>query len=214
MKKYNSLRDYVRRYISDGINDGSFSPGDRISEQSVADRLGVSRTPAREALMQLHTEGLLEYTPRKGFAIKQVDAKEKADIYEAVAALDAYTAVCAIRQMTPQVLAALRECIEKIDVAIKYRNVTDYCVLQQNFHHIYRKACGNDVILRFLETLEGGLVPQVFTGEDEDSLFTLYAELNDEHRKIVSLFEQKDPGPLFSFLTESHWTSVRGGFII
>ncbi|MDL2294118.1 GntR family transcriptional regulator [Ruminococcaceae bacterium OttesenSCG-928-D13] len=214
MKKYDSLRDYVRRYISDGVNDGSFSPGDRISEQSVADRLGVSRTPAREALMQLHTEGLLEYTPRKGFAIKKVSEKEKGDIYEAVAALDAYTAVCALGQLAPQVMAALQECIEKIDVAIKYRNIQDYCTLQQSFHHIYRKACGNDVILQFLDTLESGLVPQVFTGEDQDSLFALYAELNNEHRHIVSLFEQRDPGDLFRYLTETHWASAKSGFTI
>lgn len=212
MKKYDSLRDYVRRYIADGISDGSFVPGDRISEQSVADRLNVSRTPAREALMQLRAEGLLEYTPRKGFSLKQVDEKEKADTYGAVAALDAYAAIRALECMDIELLGALRECIEKIDVAIKYRNLPDHSALQQNFHHIYRKACGNNVVLRALDTLESGLAPQALAREKQDGLFALYAQLNGEHREIVALFEQKDRGALFHFLTETHWVPARAGF--
>lgn len=212
MKKYDSLRDYVRNYISSGINDGTFTLGDRISEQSVADRLGVSRTPAREALMQLHTEGLLEYTPRKGFSIKKISEKERSDIHQTIAALDAYAALCAMPKLTEEHLAALRECIEKIDIAIKYRNSTDYRLLQHQFHHLYRSICNNDTILQYLESLEYGLVPQVFLGEDEDKLFQLYAALNDEHRRVVELFEARDSEALYRFLSEVHWSPEREEF--
>lgn len=209
MNEYKSLRDHVRSYISEGIYDGTFQPGDRISEQSVADRLGVSRTPAREALMQLRSEGLLEYTPRKGFSIKMVGAKEQQDIYATVALMDAYAASMAVPSITSQDILRMKECIDKIDVAIKYRNRADYRVQQHAFHDIYRQRCGNGVVLRVLEMMETGLVSEIYEGEDTDSLFSLYTDVNDEHRHIVQLLEERDSEGLFRFLLDTHWAASR-----
>lgn len=209
MKQYPSLRDTVRDYISNGIYDGRLQLGDRISEQSVADQMGVSRTPAREALMQLHSEGILEYTPRKGFSLRMVDEKEKNDMYEATALLDAFAAASAQPHMTDDDITTLNEYIEKIDVAIKYRNLADYSALQHQFHEVYRRRCNNDIILRFLKTLESGLVPQTYVDNDEDRLFSLYTLINDEHRHIVELFAAGDRDELFRYLMQTHWAPSR-----
>ena len=211
MKKYKSLRDFVRSYISEEIYAGSLKPGDRINEQSLAAKLGVSRTPAREALMQLEAEGLLEYAPRKGFSIKQISGKETRDNYEVLALLDAYAATCALPQMSPDDLAALKECIDKIDVAIKYKNRNDYRLLQHQFHDLYRRRCGNHVVLRVLEMMESGLTPEVFVSDDTERLFTLYGAINDEHRRIVELMENKESDQLFRYLKDHHWALDRDG---
>ena len=64
MTHYMSLKDHVYKYISDKISDGSLKPDDKINEQQISESLNISRTPIREALIQLASDGLLESTPR------------------------------------------------------------------------------------------------------------------------------------------------------
>lgn len=200
-----SLRGHVRQYIVDGIAGGIFSPGDKISEQEIADVLHVSRTPTREALLQLNSEGLLDYFPHRGFSIKRMSEKEKHDNYELIAVLDAFCARIAIPILTSEDFRAMHEIVDKIDVAVKYQNMEEYRTLQHSFHQVYRKKAGNDTILRFLAVAESGIVPQTYVGEDPDEMTEIYAMLNDEHRHILNLMEARDIVAAETFLLEIHW---------
>ena len=200
-----SLRSHVRQYIVDGIADGSFCPGDKISEQEIADALNVSRTPAREALLQLNSEGLLDYFPRRGFSLKRMTEKEKQDNYELVAVLDSYCARIAAPVLTDAEFRTMHEIIDKIDVAIKYRNVDDYRDLQFRFHSVYRSKAGNEEILRLLDIAESGIVPQIYLGSDEDQMQNIYFMLNNEHRRILELLEARDADNAERYLRDTHW---------
>lgn len=217
MKKYKSLRAYVRCFISESIYSGELKPGDRINEQNLASRLSVSRTPAREALMQLESEGLLTYTPRRGFTIKNITPQEMRDNYAVMAIMDAQAARLALPFLDETDLVALNECVEKIDVAIKYKNRDDYRLLQHQFHDRYRQKCDNMVILRILESLESGLTPEVFVSDDTERLFELYKIINNEHRAIIRLIQAGDVEELFSYLHDRHWAldreEVNSGFL-
>lgn len=200
-----SLRAHVRQYIVDGISIGTFKPGDKISEQELADALGVSRTPIRETLLQLNSEGLLEYFPRRGFSIKCVSAQEKQDFYQLIAALDSYCARVATSILDENDFRSMHEMIDKIDISIKYRNTEEYRVLQMKLHDIYRKKVGNEAILKILSNVESGLVPQTFVGDDLDQMAEIYAMLNDEHRHILALMEARDALGVETYLLETHW---------
>ena len=75
--EYRSLKDHVYNHIVDLIDGGTLADDHKISEQQICDALGVSRTPVREALIQLAADGYLENVPRKGFYVKRVTAPAK-----------------------------------------------------------------------------------------------------------------------------------------
>ena len=83
--EFRSLKDHVYDYIADLIDGGTLGDDHKISEQQICDALGVSRTPVREALIQLAADGYLENVPRKGFYVKRVTEDSAREIVEVIA---------------------------------------------------------------------------------------------------------------------------------
>ena len=76
-----NLREHIKRQVSEAILNGSFRPGSRLGEASIADQLGVSRAPVREALLSLEREGLVIGVPRRGFFVIEFTDKDIEEIY-------------------------------------------------------------------------------------------------------------------------------------
>ena len=108
MEHYLSLKDHVYRYISDCINTGSLNPGDKINEAQVSETLNISRTPIREALVQLASDGYLDSLPRKGFRVKALDTTKVQQFYEIIGALDGRAAALCVPYITKEDLSAGR----------------------------------------------------------------------------------------------------------
>ncbi|SDT38257.1 transcriptional regulator, GntR family [Paenibacillaceae bacterium GAS479] len=210
--KHQSLKDKVYDYISHGIQSGGLTPDQRITEQEVCSQLGVSRTPAREALLQLAADGLLVQIPRKGFVVKRFDKSEKLQTYEAIALLDSFIAVSVAAELTEDQLLRMQELTERIDIAVKYKNYPEYLKLQNDFHNIYIYACGNAVLIKLLDSLRNGFVPQTYVGQDENKLFALLKTCNDEHKELLQAFSIKDKERVRAVLWK-HWTSMDQEFI-
>ncbi len=200
-----SLRELVRSTIAEKITNGELLPGDTIREQELCEGLGISRTPVREAMIELVSAKLLTAVPRKGFVVRELTRKEKQDVYDVIAVLDAEAAVCALERMGPEGLSALRETVDFIDVAIRHRNYASYCRLQQAFHEVYRQRCGNDLLLAMLREASDRFVMPTYLSQDKEALFAVYGQMNDEHRRIIELFEQGDKQALFHYLAWTHW---------
>ena len=92
MNRFKTLKDHVYDYISQQILEGNLKPSESINESDISEALSVSRTPVREALIQLSCEGMLENVPRKGFILKGTTEKEAAELYQIIGALDALSA--------------------------------------------------------------------------------------------------------------------------
>ena len=82
------LKDHVYDYISSRIDAGELSAGDRLSEQAICDAMGVSRTPVREALIQLASDGYLDNLPRRGFRVRGFDQQNAVEVFEIMGPLD------------------------------------------------------------------------------------------------------------------------------
>ena len=86
---HSSLKDNVYAYIAGRIDSGELSAGDRVSEQAICDAMGVSRTPVREALIQLASDGYLDNLPRRGFRVRgSVRSREKGEYVASLFAAD------------------------------------------------------------------------------------------------------------------------------
>lgn len=129
--------------IRQAILDGDLSPGERLKEEELAQRLGISRTPVREALLVLQTEGLVEASPNRGATVRAHDADDLDDLYQLRALLEGHAAHQAALRATDEVIAALRESCERFADAMKGDDVR--AIVQENmfFHHSVLETAGS-----------------------------------------------------------------------
>src|SRR3954470_23621660 len=112
--------------LRDLILSGELKPGERISELSVVERLGVSRTPIRMALVRLEEEGLLELIPSGGFAVKAFSERDICDAIEIRGTLEGLAArLAAERGLTQSALGEFRDCLAAIDTLLARDEVTE-----------------------------------------------------------------------------------------
>ena len=126
MEKYKSLKDHVYDYIAEQILEGNLEPEDKINEAAICEELNISRTPVREALIQLASEGVLHNRARKGFVVRALSEREVKELYVVIGLLDGYAAKSACRQLTEKDLANMSFYVESMDVAIKAANFEMY----------------------------------------------------------------------------------------
>ncbi|HEX3026557.1 MAG TPA: GntR family transcriptional regulator [Clostridia bacterium] len=208
MVKSESLRNIVYNYLVQKIQGGELKPNDKINESTICNELSLSRTPTREALIKLEADGLLMYTPNKGFTVKEVSEKDRDDIYIIIGSLDSLAATLAMSQITEADIIRMYELTDKMDIAIKYANFPDYAEFQTLFHNVYTDKCKNRFLIDILVDLRKTFVPQAYLTEMKPDLFDHLNAANDEHRQIIRLFEKKDLPALQHFLKEKHWQNI------
>jgi GntR family transcriptional regulator of vanillate catabolism len=139
------------------ILSGELKPGERISELSVVERLGVSRTPIRMALVRLEEEGLLELIPSGGFSVKAFSERDIYDAIEIRGTLEGLAArLCAERGLTPSALSEFRQCLAEIDELTARPEVTvelfsRYVDLNERFHALLIDFTDSPVLARQLK---------------------------------------------------------------
>lgn len=90
MERFKTLKDHVYEYIAEQIRAGSLLPDQRINENVICEELNISRTPVREALIQLSAEGILENKARRGFIIRSMSEQDVRELYTVIGVLDGY----------------------------------------------------------------------------------------------------------------------------
>ena len=150
------LRQAVFASIRDAILDGRFRPGERLSEGAVAEQLGVSRSPIREALRELEKEGLVTSWPNRGVAIAAPTPDELREIYAIRGALERLAVREAVAAATPEDVAALRRIVEQMR-ATRDADRSALVHLDVSFHGKVREIARN----RRLEAMLGGLDAQI-----------------------------------------------------
>jgi DNA-binding GntR family transcriptional regulator len=202
-----SLRKLATKMILEKIQQGDFAEGDIISESDISKTLNISRTPAREALIELVANGVLEKVPRKGYRITNASKKQKLDAYVVLANLDALAGKLACPMMTDQDILHMQELVDLIDVAIKYKNYASYCALQEKFHQVYITRADNQLLSRTLDDIKSSVLRYTYFSEDIDTQFEICKLMNDEHRRIIELFQSGDADAVSEYLEHTHWST-------
>ena len=115
MNEFLPLRDVVFNTLRKAILTGQLKPGERLMEVHLADRLGVSRTPIREAIRKLELEGLVTMIPRRGAEVAQITEKSLRDVLEVRRALDVLSVELACERITGEELAQLKEACDEFE---------------------------------------------------------------------------------------------------
>lgn len=204
MNNYLSLKDHVYNYIVEQINNGQLIAGSKVSESAISENLKVSRTPVREALIQLSSEGLLENVPRKGFVIKELTNEEAKETYFIIGALDGLAASLSAPLLTEKHMKEMEFYIQSIDLAINSGNFSMYLKMQGSFHGVYLSVCPNKSLVKLLLQLQKKFVKN-YDNLDPELLKKELLQTNNEHRRMLELFAKGDPAELERFMKEIHW---------
>lgn len=201
---YQSLKDHVYEYISNEIKNKKLNPNEKINEQAICNELNVSRTPVREALIQLSADGLLDITPRRGFRVKALSLKDAQDLYAVIATLEIMAASIAMDKLTNEDLDKMEELLQDMDYAINHYRFRDYYKLQIDFHNIYIFKTENNPLIDTIFRLKKRFIRQSYTDEKSDSVRDILLNTNQEHRLILEFFQKKNISKLKKCL-KHHW---------
>ncbi|WP_216648777.1 GntR family transcriptional regulator [Agromyces agglutinans] len=185
-----TISDSLRELVVTGALDGA----DRLSESAIAARLGVSRTPVREALQRLESEGLV-FAQGRGVRIRRRSPAELRDVYEARAALDGFAAArLAERQragrLAPATLAELDELAEQTDAATRSGDLAVATARNRRFHERIAELAGNPVITLALRRYWDQI--QVSTRAELAAPARVRA-VQDEHAGLLAAIRSGEP---------------------
>jgi len=138
-----SINDQIRWQIEEDINSGKYLPGDPLDDGALAKQFNVSRTPIREAMLQLAAQGLVQIVPRSGTYVARMSIKELLAMFELLAELEGACAKLAARRMSAQEKQALKESHEASRQFVDAEDPVGYEIANAEFHGLLYKACLN-----------------------------------------------------------------------
>jgi DNA-binding GntR family transcriptional regulator len=198
------LARLIREDVLASILRGDLVPGERITEPVIAARLGVSRVPVREALRDLESTGLVESRKHAGVFVRQLSAKETADLYQMRAVLDAFAGRAAATAHDQVLLDRLHARLIVMEQAAERKDVTRYYEANLNFHWDIISASGNQQICDVYRGLVQKL--HVVRLKNLSSDIGMLESLR-EHHAIVEAIDGGDPQACAA-LMENHVKSA------
>lgn len=151
--EYLPLRDVVFNTLRQEILTGKLKPGERLMEIHLANKLGVSRTPIREAIRKLELEGLVIMMPRRGAEVAQISWKSLKDVLEVRRALDVLAIELACERMTQEDLGSLYHACENFEEATKTKDTRKIAEADVAFHDIIVASTGNKRLIQLVNNL-------------------------------------------------------------
>lgn len=153
LDEYLPLRDVVFKTLRQAILRGELEPGERLMEIQLAQKLGVSRTPIREAIRKLELEGLVVMIPRKGAEVASITEKDMHDVLEVRAILEELAGTLACKNMTAGAIEELKRANRDVQTAIISKDVVKIVDADVNFHDIIYRLTGNDRLIQIINNL-------------------------------------------------------------
>ena len=150
---YMPLRDVVFYTLRKEILQGVLKPGERLMEVKLANRLGVSRTPIREAIRMLELEGLVVMVPRKGAQVASITEKELLDVLEVRSGLEEMAVKLACRRITEEQLEELKQDSRNFEKAVRENNLRLLAEADVAFHDLICRATGNRRLMQMLNNI-------------------------------------------------------------
>lgn len=145
--KTSKLSEFLKEKIEESIATGIFPPGMKLDEIDLANRFGVSRTPIREALIQLASTGLVEIRPRRGAVVTPINPKRLYEMFEVMAELEAMCAKLAARRITDEELSHLKKTHEECKAKKIVENPDLYYYKNEEFHLSLYRSSHNDFLI-------------------------------------------------------------------
>ena len=207
-----SLKEQVYEYLREQMRRGEIMPGSAIDMEETSRKLGVSKTPLRDALLQLETEGFVSIQPRRRVVVNALTLEDIRHYYEVIGALESTALRAAFDHLRggeivrmERLNAEMKEAIEKDDFDLYYeKNLA--------FHDVFLDLCGNETLKKIVTTLKKRLYDfprqQGFVKEWERASI-------GEHARLIGHLRRRRKDEAAAFFRDVHWSyQVQERFIV
>ena len=197
---YTTSADYVYQELRHKIITKQMKPGQRLPEVNIAVQMGVSRTPVREALRRLASEGLVLIIPNSGARLVSPSRKEVENAYLVREQLECLAVRLAVKNVAEKHLRRLEEAILSEEQAFKEKNLEQYLEINEAFHRIIADASGNRILGDYIDNILARTnVFIVFY----DPFYDIDTNPSiEEHRNILKALQERDEERVVALMQE------------
>ena len=189
MNEYLPLRDVVFNTLRQAILRGELKPGERLMEIQLANKLGVSRTPIREALRKLELEGLVNMVPRKGAEVADITEKSLRDVLEVRKALEELSVQLACEKITEEEIEELKRVAERFKDTLDDQDVTKIAEADVAFHDVIYTATDNQKLILLLNNLREQMYRYRVKKKKKEEA---YPQLIAEHEELIDNISKRN----------------------
>jgi DNA-binding GntR family transcriptional regulator len=206
-----SLREQVYEYLRDEMSRGGLQPGAFLDLNQLAESLGISRTPLREALLQLESQGFVTVLPRRGFRLNPLTLDDIQSYYEIIGALEAATLKRFGTDLGPEDIKRMRELDAAMAEVVAVSDFDRYYELNVTFHEIYLGRSTNKRLLAQIQLLK----QRLYDWPRREGMLKSWEEYSmREHEQFLNLLEKGDIPGAAAFLQDVHWSyEIQENFI-
>jgi len=189
------LRDGIYDALHRQIIAGKYGPGDWLRQEDIANQMGVSMTPVREALDLLVAKGLAERVPYRGVRVREISSKEILEAYGVRLMLEALIAREASLNITPEQISKLQEIMSEMDRHVELNEMPQERQLSREFHSTIAEASGNSLLIQ-MYTIVSNAFPDWLLYEalyrKPELVSGSVAQTHDEHSAILNALKKRD----------------------
>ncbi len=197
-----SLREQVYEYLRDEINNRKLLPGATININEISQQLGISKTPLRDAIIQLEIEGFVTILPRRGVIVKKLSLQEIKYSYQIVGALEGSVIIDVFERIGKSHISRMEKINAKQIKALKRKEYDNYYKLNLDFHNVFLDLSENKSLKNIVTPYKQRLYDFPRRGYIKEW------ELNncEEHNQLVELIKKKDRLGAAAFMRDVHWS--------
>jgi DNA-binding GntR family transcriptional regulator len=201
----------VYKVLKQQIGSGHFRPGERIYEKVLVQRLNISRTPIREALLKLERDGLVICNSRRSYNVRRLTVADVKEIYQVLGMLEGSVAGLVAGQITPDDLELLRRYNARMESASSEGNLPAFGAWNRKFHDVFLSKLGNRTLCELCDSVRQQLYNFPVS---RASLKEWIKKSVLEHTEIIRLAETQDRKGLEEYFRHTHWSEQKNlGYI-
>ncbi|MCE5242161.1 MAG: GntR family transcriptional regulator [Desulfobacteraceae bacterium] len=199
---YKSLREQVYEFLRAELHSGRLLPGSAINLSVICSRLGISKTPLRDALLQLDTEGFVTISPRRGVFVNKLTLEDIRHSYEIVGALEAAVITSVFDSFKQSHLEKMRWVNSNLRAALEREDFENYYQLNIAFHRVFHDLSDNVMLQRIITPIQQRLYDFPRRG------YLKGWELSncEDHQVFIEAVEKRDLGAAIDVWQNVHWS--------
>jgi len=198
-----SLKEQVYEYLRIQMEKGKIRPGSTINMDETSRKLGVSKTPLRDALFQLETEGFISVLPRRGVVVNPLTMEDIKEYYEIIGALESTALLSAFDKLKKEDIERLRAANREMEEAIRNDNFNLYYRKNLKFHNTFLDLCQNSSLVRIVNNLKKRLYD---FPRQEGFVKSWEVASIKEHKQLVDLIDRGKREEAADFIRDVHWS--------
>jgi DNA-binding GntR family transcriptional regulator len=198
-----SLKEQVYDYLRDQLRSGEMLPGSVINLDETSRKLGVSRTPLRDALLQLESEGFVTIYPRRGVIVNFLSLEDIRNYYQIIGALESTAILQAFDKIGENEIRTMERIIDDMRRAIEADDFDLYYDKNLALHDVYLAFCGNENLVRIVRVMKRRLYdfPRQRGFIKEWELASI-----SEHTELLQLIKQRKAAEAAAYVRDVHWS--------